>query len=118
MMTRNRDIKQLVRDVDNLEKNILKNSKNIDEYTASIQQSRFLIEDLESDLAKELNDMKDNIIELNALKSADIEDKERLDELRKTLDVMKNGSPEPGKAFLNPRHESEKKISFFIGGLL
>ena len=118
MMTRNRDIKQLVRDVDNLEKNILKNSKNIDEYTASIQQSRCLVDELESDIAKERNKMEDNLIELNILKTSDIEDKERLEVLRGTLDVMKNGLPGPGKAFLNPRHESEKKISFFIGGLL
>ncbi|TFH40752.1 MAG: hypothetical protein E4G94_09055 [ANME-2 cluster archaeon] len=117
-MTRNRDIKEHERDVDNLEKNISKNAKDMDNYTASISQSRCLIDDLESDLAKELNDMKDNIIELNALKTADIEDKERLDELRRTLDVMKNGSPEPVKAFLNPRHESEKTISHFCGGSL
>ena len=117
-MTRNRDIKELDRKIAYLEETISKNARDIDSYTTSISQSRCLIEDLESDLAKERNNAEGNLIELNALKMDDADDKERLEVLRGTLYVMKNGLPEPGKAFLNPRHESEKKISFFIGGLL
>jgi len=110
-MTRNRDIKELERTVAYLEDTISENARYIEKYTGSILTSASIIENLNSDLAEETNIIEQIRRELNALKTADIEDKERLDVLRETLDVMKNGLPEPGKAFLNQRHGSEKKIS-------